>query len=444
MPSAHTDNHIAPYRAILHCDCNGFYASVECLDHPAYWAVPMAVAGDPKDRCGIILAKNESAKKYGIVTAETVYSARRKCPELTLVPPRHWRYAEISKQVNAVYLQYTDQVEPFSIDESFLDVTGSLAYFRASAPELADRVRERVRRDIGITISVGVSFNKTFAKIASDMKKPDTTTEITRDNYPAVLWSLPIRDMLFIGGASVKLLESHGVHTIGDFARMQKDAAVGLLGKGGGSLWNNANGLDDDPVRRFGEREPAKSVGNGMTFRRDLTNENEIMQGVIALSDEVAARLRECGMKARTLQVTIRDPNMKTITRQAPLGTPSHLHKELVDAAMAILRAKWRIMPDGRCTPIRALTITGQNLVRDDEIAEQLNLLELCAEVKPSTVKAKYERLETAIGELRARHGADSVSMGYVENESLGIRQFGKHGPKRGGREDTDAEERDR
>ena len=346
--------------------------------------------------------------------------------------------------MNAVYLQYTDQVEPFSIDESFLDITGSLTYFHASARELADRVRGRVRRDIGITISVGVSYNKTFAKIASDMKKPDATTEITRDNYTAVLWSLPIRDMLFIGGASVKLLESHDVHTIGDFARMPKDAAVGLLGRGGGSLWNNANGLDDDPVRRFGEREPAKSVGNGMTFRRDLTNEHEIMQGVIALSDEVAARLRECGMKARTLQVTIRDPKMKTITRQAPLGTPSHLHKELVDTAMAILRAKWRIMPDGRCAPIRALTITGQNLVRDDEIAEQLNLLELCGEAKPSAAKAKYERLETAIGELRAKHGADSVSMGFVENESLGIRQFGKHGPKLRGREDAGGKERDK
>ena len=323
MPTVHTDNHIAPERAILHCDCNGFYASVECLDHPAYWTVPMAVAGDPKDRCGIILAKNELAKKFGIVTAETVYSAMRKCPELTLVPPRHRRYSEISKQVNQIYLQYTDQVEPFSIDESFLDVTGSLSYFRASARELADRIRERVRREIGITISVGVSFNKTFAKIASDMKKPDATTEITRENYQAVLWELPIRDMLFIGKAGMTLLESHDVRTIGDFARMPRDAAVRLLGKNGDGLWNNANGLDDSPVRRFGEHEPLKSIGNGMTFRRDLACEDEIMQGVIALSDSVAVRLRECGMKARTLQVTIRDPKMKN---HHPPGTAGRAH----------------------------------------------------------------------------------------------------------------------
>ncbi|MFH1879262.1 MAG: DNA polymerase IV, partial [Bacillota bacterium] len=415
MPPIHADNPTAMERAILHCDCNGFFASVECLDHPAYWKVPMAVAGDPKDRSGIILAKNELAKKFGIVTAETVYSAMRKCPQLTLVPPRHRRYEEISKQVNAVYLQYTDQVEPFSIDESFLDITGSLSYFHATARALADRIRERVKRDIGITISTGVSYNKTFAKIASDMKKPDATTEITRENYQAVLWPLPVRDMLFIGHAGVKLLESHDIHTIGDFARTPKDVIVRLLGKGGDGLWNNANGLDDAPVRRFGEHEPVKSVGNGMTFRRDLTNEEEIRQGVIALADEVATRLRACGMKARTLQVTIRDPRMETITRQAPLGAPTHLHKELVDTAMAILRAKWRIMPDGRCAPIRALTITGQNLVRDAEACEQMNLLDLACGANPTVNKAKYEKLETAIGKLREKHGADSVAMGYVE-----------------------------
>jgi DNA polymerase IV len=443
MPSIQTDNHTARDRAILHCDCNGFFASVECLDHPAYWTVPMAVAGDPKDRSGIILAKNELAKKSGIVTAETVYSAMRKCPQLTLVPPRHWRYEEISKRVNAVYLQYTDQVEPFSIDESFLDITGSLAYFRASARELADRIREHVKREIGITVSVGLSFNKTFAKIASDMKKPDATTEITRENYQTVLWPLPVRDMLFIGHAGVEFLESHDIRTIGDIARLPKEAAVHLLGKGGESLWTNANGLDGDPIRCYGERETVKSVGNGMTFRRDLTHADEIMQGVIALSDEVATRLRACGMMARTLQVTIRDPKMKTITRQAPLSAPTHLHKELVDAAMAILRAKWHIMPDGRCAPIRALTVTAQNLVRAGEAAEQLSLYELSGDVKPAVQKAKYERLETAIGKLRARHGADTVSMGCVENESLGIRQFGKYGKKRPESAQSGADETD-
>ena len=436
MPSADTNNNPTSERAILHCDCNGFFASVECLDRPTLWAVPMAVAGDPEARCGIILAKNELAKACGIVTAETVYSALRKCPMLTLVPPRHRRYSEISKRINAIYLQYTDQVEPFSIDESYLDITGSLNYFRATARELADRIREHVKREIGITISVGLSYNKTFAKIASDMKKPDATTEITRENYQSVLWPLPIRDMLFIGSAGVERLHSHGVETIGDLARMPKDAAVLLLGKGGEGLWMNANGLDSAPVRRYGEHEPVKSIGNGMTFRRDLTHTDEIMQGVIALAGEVAMRLRDCGMQARTLQVTIKDPKLKTITRQAPLDAPTHLQKELVDAAMAILRAKWRMMPDGRCAPIRALTLTGQNLVADGEATEQITLFDFTEGTKPSRKKEKYEKLETAIDQLRAKHGATSVSMGYVENGALGIRPFGRHGKKR--RDDTE------
>lgn len=439
MPSASAGTSQPRDRAILHCDCNGFFASVECLDHPAYWKVPMAVAGDPKNRSGIILAKNELAKGFGIVTAETVYSALRKCPGLTLVPPRHWRYEEVSGQVNRVYLQYTDQVEPFSIDESFLDITGSLAYFSASACELADRIREQVRREVGITVSVGVSFNKTFAKIASDMKKPDATTEITRENYRTLLWPLPIRDMLFVGRAGVEHLKSHNIQTIGDLARLPKDAALTLLGKNGEGLWLNSNGLDDAPVRRYDEQETAKSIGNGMTFRRDLLHEDEIMQGVIALSGVVAARLRESGMKACTLQVTIKDSKLKSITRQAPLPAPTHLQKELVDTAMAILRAKWRIMPDGRCAPIRMLTITGQNLVRDGEAARQLSLFEFADGEKLSERAEKYEKLEAAISELRQKHGADSVVMGCVENEALGLRPFGKYGKRRKQKEPGEA-----
>lgn len=434
MPVALSQPHMAAHRAILHCDCNGFFASVECLDHPAYWQVPIAVAGDPKDRSGIILAKNEPAKKYGIVTAETIYAAKRKCPSLLLVPPRHWRYEEISAQVNRIYLQYTDQVEPFGIDESFLDVTGSLPYFHTTARALADQIRERVKREVGITISVGASFNKTFAKIGSDMKKPDATTEITPENFQTLVWALPIRDMLFVGKASVEAFERSFISTIGDLARKPREQIAHLLGKSGEALWDNANGLDCDPVLPYGEREQVKSVGNGMTFRRDLLSETEIRQGVIALSDEVATRLREAGLKARTLQVSIKDPTMKTITRQATLAMPTHLQKELVDAAMDIIRAKWRIMPGGRCAPIRALTITGQNLVRDDEAAEQISLFDLTGETRPCVLRARRERLECAIRQLRAKHGTCSIAMGCVDNEELGIYQLGRHGgPHHGG-----------
>ncbi|MDD3411813.1 MAG: DNA polymerase IV [Eubacteriales bacterium] len=416
-------------RAILHADCNGFFASVECLDHPAYWKVPLAVAGDPKSRSGIILAKNELAKKYDVKTAETIYQALRKCPGLVLVPPRMGRYQEISRLVNQIYLQYTDQVEPFSIDESFLDVTGSLRYFHATPRELADRIRERVRREIGITISVGVSFNKTFAKLGSDMKKPDATTVITPDNFRTRVWSLPIGDMLYVGRSAAALLEKRYLYTIGDFARGRREDAVRLLGKSGDALWRNANGLDTEPVRTFGDCDPLKSVGNGMTFRRNLLTEQEIRQAVIALSDDVASRLRASGQLCRTLQVMIRDPMMKTISRQAPLPAPTHLHRELADAAMGILRASWSIRPDGRCAPIRALTVTGQQLVFDGAASRQLSLFDFSAEgARAEELRQRLEKLEAAMADIRRQYGASSISMGCVENRELGIRQFGRHG----------------
>lgn len=265
------------------------------------------------------------------------------------------------------------------------------------------------------------------------MKKPNATTEITRENYETLVWSLPIRDMLFIGKASVEVLQKNYINTIGDLARQTKEEVVRLLGKSGEALWDNTNGLDSDSVRSYGEREIVKSVGNGMTFRRDLNSEDEIRQGVIALSDEVAVCLRENGLKARTLQVTIKDPSPKTISRQAPLNIPTHLHKGLIDAAMAIIRANWCIMPNGRCTPIRALTITGQNLVRDNEVVEQMNFFDFGDGAMTSLHHAKCEKLENAVEQLRIKHGSNSISMGYVENEELGIRQFGKHGDRHGG-----------
>lgn len=429
-------------RAILHADCNGFFASVECLDQPEYWNVPLAVAGDPKDRSGIILAKNELAKKYGIITTETIFSAKRKCPGLVLVPPRHHRYQQVSNQVNQIYLQYTDQVEPFSIDESFLDVTGSLSLFHATPRELADRIREQVRREVGITVSIGVSFNKTFAKIGSDMKKPDATTEITRENFQALVWNLPIRDMLFVGKASVAEFEKRRVYTIGDLARRPKAEIVHLIGKAGESLWNNVNGLDDDPVRRFGDWEQMKSASNGMTFRRDLVSFHEIVAAVLALTDEVTTRLRRHGLKCRTLQVSIKNPALKVISRQAALDAPTNLHKEMADAALQIIRANWPVDPEGQCAPIRAITVAASSLVRADEAFEQLSFFDLTPApseaASPRGIdREKLERLETTMDRIREKHGASSIAMGLVTNEELGIRQFGKSDGKAAKKKET-------
>ena len=406
-------------RVIYHVDCNGFYASVECLDNPSLKDVPLAVAGDPKNRSGIILVKNEIAKRFGVKTTETIWQARRKCPGLVLVPPRHERYHEVSKKVKALFLDYTDQVESFGLDEAWLDVTGSLSYFRATPVELAHRLRERVKREIGITVSIGVSFNKIFAKLGSDMKKPDAVTVISRENYRQLVWPLPANDLLFVGRMAAAELEKHAVYTIGDIARRERDELVRMLGKAGHTLWLYANGLDDGRVRRFDEREPVKSVGNGMTFRRDLCGEEEIRAGVISLCDEVATRMRDEGVKCRTVQVHIKRPDLSTLSRQASLPRATYLQKELADTAMELIRKNWRMN-----APIRALTITATNLVSENEALEQLSLFEL---VEPSQRESreKLERAEEAMRAIRARHGRQSIAMGYVDNEELGIRRFG-------------------
>lgn len=407
-------------RVIYHIDCNGFYASVECLDNPSLKDVPMAVAGDPKNRSGIILAKNEKAKKYGIKTAETVWQAQKKCPQLVLVPPHQHRYGEVSRKVKELFCRYTDQVESFGQDEAWLDVTGSLAYFKATPMELADRIREQVKSEIGITVSIGISFNKVFAKLGSDMKKPDAITEISRENYQKLVWALPARELLFVGKTATEELRRHYINTIGDIARSDRSRLSSLLGKGGDTLWLYANGLDDDPVRLFTEQEPVKSVGNGMTFRRDLMGVNEIRQGITALSDAVASRLRASALKCRAVQVMIKTPKLSTISRQKQLIKPTYLQKEIVDAAMELVEANWRMSE-----PIRALTVTGINLVDENEICQQLTLFDLADEHSGKDTE-RFEKIEAAMTQIRKKHGRSSISMGYVQNEEIGIEQFRK------------------
>ena len=244
----HTD------RAILHCDCNNFYASVELLKYPELRDKPVAVAGDPEGRHGIILAKNMAAKRLGVQTAETIWQARRKCPDLILLPPHHEEYEAMSRRINAIYLDFTDQVEPFSVDESWLDVTGSRQLF-GSGEAIADSLRRRLREELGVTISVGVADNRWWAKLGSDYKKPDATTVITRENVAALLYPLPVRDMLFVGGAAAEVLTRHGVNTIGQLASLSPALLERWLGKQGTSLHRMVHGVDDTPVRRWGEAE---------------------------------------------------------------------------------------------------------------------------------------------------------------------------------------------
>ena len=304
-------------RTILHCDLNGFYASVECVHNPHLRQVPMAVAGSSDERHGIILAKNELAKQFDVKTAETVWQAKRKCPDLVLTPPRHDEYALYSKKVNEIYHEFTDLVEPFGIDESWLDVTGVLHLF-GSGKDMADLIRQTIKERLDLTVSVGVSFNKIFAKLGSDYKKPDATTIITRDNFKTLLWPLPVSRLLYVGKVTRKTLTGIGVRTIGQLARLDRQDMVKLLGKTGGMIHDYANGIDDSPVKTYGDQD-IKSVGNGTTFSQDIQGYEAIRTQVYALSDEVARRLRKYQLKAQIISVMIKDPNFRTISRQKSL-----------------------------------------------------------------------------------------------------------------------------
>ena len=403
-------------RVILHCDCNGFFASVEMLSHPELRNVPMAVTGDPENRHGIILAKNELAKRYGVKTAETIREAKEKCPGLVCVLSHHGEYSRVSKEVNRIYLDYTDLVDPFGIDESFLDITGSLKLFGLTPKEFADTIRERVKREIGITISVGVSFCRVFAKLGSDYKKPDATTVIDRTNFKEIAWQLPVSDLLFAGRKTTAALARIGIHTIGDLAHCDRKLISDLLGESGLQLWHFARGEDDSPVRSYYDREEPKSIGNGMTFRRDIVGEGEIRAGVSALCDSVSSRLRAEGKKCMVVQVQIKDPNFHTVQKQCTLRRSTWLCQELSETAMALIRAS-----HGTSRPIRALTVTATSLVPCDEVHEQLDIF------GESGGDPKQEALEDAMADIRKKFGTGSIHLGAYEHPELGIGLYGKH-----------------
>ena len=390
-------------RVILHCDLNCFYASVELLRHPELRKLPVAVCGDPASRHGIILAKNEPAKGFGVQTAETIWQARRKCPELLLLPPHHGLYREYSQKVNAIYDEYTDLVEPFGIDESWLDVTHSLHLFGGNGKALADTLRHRVREELGLTLSVGVSFNKVFAKLGSDYKKPDATTVISQENWRKIVWPLPVRDLLYVGRAAGQLLGQYGIATIGQLAACRRQMLEELLGKLGGQLHAYANGLDREPVRSRLANEPVKSVGNGETFPRNLTTWEQVSRGIALLSDSVASRLCRQRLYAGGVHVTLRDPSFRDRSRQRQLDVPTHLIREITAVSLELVEELWT--PP---SPIRALTVTAISLTPEEETYEQGDLFAQASAEK----RKSQERLEKAMHSIRARYGSGSISFG--------------------------------
>jgi DNA polymerase-4 len=390
-------------RVILHCDCNSYFASVESIGHPELRKVPMAVCGDPDSRHGIILAKNELAKKFGVATAETIWQAKRKCPQLVLVPPHGDKYEEYCTRINEIYAQYTDQVESSSIDESYLDVTGSRQLF-GTGQKIADTLRRRVWEELELTISVGVSFNKLFAKMGSDYKKPNATTVITRDNFKRILYPLPVEAMMYVGKAATEVLRKNFITTIGELANTPAEHLKRLLGVGGESLWQQANGLDESQVLRPGEGDPVKSVGNGITFCRDLTGLEDIKAGLLMLCDSVGARLRHHGLMARSIALHIKDPALKTISRQVQLPGAVSTTRELYEAALPLLCRSWNVS-----SPIRTLTVTAGNLCMKEEGGSQVSLF------PPEALRQeKQVKLEEAIDGVRSRYGREAVTVGTV------------------------------
>ena len=393
-------------RVILHCDCNGFFASVECALNPHLKNVPMAVGGSVEARHGIILAKNELAKKYNIQTAETIFSAKKNCPDLVIVPPHHDLYEEYSRRVNEISLEYTDLVEKFGIDESWLDVTGSQRLF-GSGEEIASILRKRIREEIGITISVGVSFNKVFAKLGSDYKKPDATTVISMENFKEIVYPLPVGDLLFVGRRTREALAKLHIETIGDLAESNENDIIKLLGKQGETIYHYARGEDNSPVDPHANDE-VKSVGNGMTFKRDLYGEKDILCGISYLSESIAVRMRKKGVKCTVVQVTIKDPDLHSIQRQKKLDSPTNLAKDITDKAMEIIRRSWNMK-----NPIRMLTVTGGGIVPENG-AEQISFFD---EAKDP----KRESLEKTLDAIRDKYGKDSVQNANIMNNDLGI-----------------------
>lgn len=386
-------------RIILHSDLNNFYASVECLYHPEYRGKPLAVLGDPEARHGIVLAKNYEAKSRDVRTGDPKWMAEQKCPGIVFVPPHYELYMKHSRLVRQIYSEYTDQVEPYGLDECWLDVTGSTRLF-GSGEEIADKIRKRVKSELGVSVSVGVSFNKIFAKLGSDLKKPDATTVIECDRFKEVVWPLPVKELLYVGRATHNKLKRRGIFTIGDLANANPESLKFWLGKMGIVLWQFANGLDTSPVSNIGAKSLIKTVGNSTTAPRDLISGEDIRITLTVLCESVSARLREYGFICRTVQLGIRDNELEWIERQGKLEIPNRTAKSIFELSFALYKKH----ANGK--PVRSLSVRACDLEPVDFM--QLSLLPEARRLE------KQEELESVVDGLRSRFGHFSVQRGIM------------------------------
>lgn len=379
-------------RYILHSDCNGFFASVECLYNPEIRNKPVAVCGDTDMRHGIILAKNEIAKKFNVKTGEAIWQAVEKCPRLVTVNPHFDRYIRFSKEATRIYSNYSDRIEPFGIDESWVDLTGCVSSFEEAAA-VADEIRRRIKYELGITVSIGVSFNKIFAKLGSDYKKPDAVTVITKENYKSIVWSLPVEDLLSVGRSTKKRLNAMGIFTIGQLAAFPYPSLKANLGKWGDVLHIFSNGLDMSPVKALGFVNLPKSIGNSTTTHRDLVNFEDAKVVMNVLADSVCRRMREQNLCASTVTVSLRDNTLLTITRQQKIDT-TDISTEILSAALKLIEINYSFEK-----PLRSIGISLSDFKPKVE-PEQLSLL------RNEKERTRKNALDSSVDILKKRFGS--------------------------------------
>ncbi len=394
-------------RVILHSDLNNFYASVECHERPELCNRAVVISGAPERRRGVVVAKNELAKKMGVKTGDTVWQALQKCPDACILRPNLAKYREISAAVRQLYYRYTDRVEPFGLDEAWLDVTGSTRLF-GDGEAIANQIRAAMKREFGLTVSVGVSFNKVFAKLGSDMKKPDAVTCITRANYKEKVWPLPVGVLLYAGRATQRKLISCGIETVGALAKAEPAFLESILGKGGLMLGEYARGEDQSPVTRFGEREPVKSIGNSMTLPRDISEPDEVRRALYLVAESVCERLRAKGLLCKTVTVAIRDAELHWHERQRAVREATMLTHEVAELAYALY-----LETNLPHCPVHSLGVRVSNLC-DDAGGGQLSFFE------DPQVKERRRKLDRTMDAIREKHGHFAISRAMLlEDERL-------------------------
>ena len=388
-------------RVILHSDCNCFYASVEMLHHPELDGKPLAVGGDPEQRHGIILTANYIAKRAGVKTGEALWQARQACPDLVIVPPRMDLYLRFSELAREIYREYSDLMEPYGLDECWIDCTQS-GKCLGSGPELAAQISSRIKRELGITVSIGVSWNKIFAKFGSDYRKPDAITVIDRSNYRQIVWESWVSDLLFVGRATQRKLYRYGILTIGDLARTDPSLLKDIFGKIGLVLSAFARGEDRTPVAPDRSEIPIKSIGNSTTTPRDLTTEQDVKMVIYMLAESVASRLRKHGFVGDVVEIYVRDKELRGFTRQHKVDMPTNISEEIAGEAMRLFRENYRW-----ARPIRSLGVRVSHLKMED-FPCQISLF------TDPVRREKQLKADIAVDEIRSRFGFQAVRRGLM------------------------------